>query len=534
MASKVLYPPIVDSYMPAFVAKKNASCRVYFSLSKFNASSDFKTVHVSITKQGSGVSVVNKVDNASRYRVTGIILNVVPIKMNDNLYYIDILSEDVKEWTVGWIYKVQIRLSSVDYDGMISQPAWLNANANNFSEWSTVCTIKAIGENQITIPNFNYSSTDNQTEDIVLNVSTLNITGTYSNIDKTESLYSYKIKLLQNDDILEESDILYPNQYINANQFNYLFKKELNDGNYQFKLEYETNNKYNDTIVIDFSILNSTLPAPAFKILTAEDGVEGTTMYSEEEEGRIGLQILKTSNDNFTGKLCIRRAEELDNYQHWEDIKIINVNNNSVFSLVYDYTAISGINYKYGIQAIDDNNNRSILNVIDKPIKREYQYSYLLGENNQQLKLKFDNNLSSFKITVSDSKTDTIGGKFPFITRNGNMYYKTFTLDGLISYNMDDANLFLQDENKNHNLYDYTYERFFREQVFNFLFSDKPKLFKSPTEGNILIRLMNVSATPNKSLNRMVYSFSASAVEIDDFNLNNCLSHNLTSIIEEG
>ena len=117
----------------------------------------------------------------------------------------------------------------VNYDETISQPAWLNANANNFSEWSTVCTIKAIGENQITIPNFNYNSIEEVQEDIILSTSTLDITGSYSNQDKTENLYSYKIKLLKDNNILEESDILYPNQYINANQFNYLFKRRLGD-----------------------------------------------------------------------------------------------------------------------------------------------------------------------------------------------------------------------------------------------------------------------------------------------------------------
>ena len=35
MASYVLYPPIVDGYMPSFVAGNSSYCRVYFSLSKF-------------------------------------------------------------------------------------------------------------------------------------------------------------------------------------------------------------------------------------------------------------------------------------------------------------------------------------------------------------------------------------------------------------------------------------------------------------------------------------------------------------------
>lgn len=542
MASKVLYPPIVNSYMPAFVAKEGAICRVYFSLSKFNASSDFKTVHVAITKQGSGVSVVNKIDSESHYRLTGIVLNVEPVNAGSNSYYIDIISEDIKEWTVGWIYKIQIRLSAVNYDETISQPAWLNANANNFSEWSTVCTIKAIGENQITIPNFNYNSIEEVQEDIILSTSTLDITGSYSNQDKTENLYSYKIKLLKDNNILEESDILYPNQYINANQFNYLFKQELDDGDYTFILEYETNNKYIGVENINFSIFNTILESPPFDLLSAEVGAD-STVYAEEEEGRIGLQILKTSTENYIGKLCIRRTDEFSNFQKWEDIKIISYDDSNTeehFPIIYDYTAISGIKYRYGIQSINEEGNRSHLNIIGKinddgefnaiDIKREYQFSYLLGEGEQQLKLKFDNTLSNFKIMVSDSKADTIGGKYPFITRNGNMYYKTFSFNGLISYNMDDAHMFLNQKDKTNNLYDYTYERLFRDEVFNFLFSGKPKLFKSPTEGNILVRLMDINATPNKSLNRMIYNFSANAIEIDNADLKTCIDNKLISL----
>ena len=44
MASSVLYAPTVDTYMPAFLAAGNgtgeASCKIYFSLSKFNTIND--------------------------------------------------------------------------------------------------------------------------------------------------------------------------------------------------------------------------------------------------------------------------------------------------------------------------------------------------------------------------------------------------------------------------------------------------------------------------------------------------------------
>ena len=40
--------------------------------------------------------------------------------------------------------------------------------------------------------------------------------------------------------------------------------------------------------------------------------------------------------------------------------------------------------------------------------------------------------------------------------------------------------------------------------------------FLKQTEGNILVKLMDISLTPNQTLGRMLYSFSATAYEIDE------------------
>ena len=68
------------------------------------------------------------------------------------------------------------------------------------------------------------------------------------------------------------------------------------------------------------------------------------------------------------------------------------------------------------------------------------------------------------------------------------------------------------------NLVDYNIiaERKFREAVLEWLNNGQPKLFRSPTEGNCVIRLMNVSLSPNDTLGRMIYTFSATGYEIAD------------------
>lgn len=149
MASAVLYPPIVDSYSPAFVAGNTSYCRVYFSLSKFTSFSDIASVQATVVRQDSGLSAVNDKENsAGHYRLTGIILNLIPKPTNkNNLYYVDILNEDLKSssenytgWIPGWVYKIQLRLSKVNYDESQypNQGAWLKTNSIYFSEWSTI------------------------------------------------------------------------------------------------------------------------------------------------------------------------------------------------------------------------------------------------------------------------------------------------------------------------------------------------------------------------------------------------------------
>ena len=71
----------------------------------------------------------------------------------------------------------------------------------------------------------------------------------------------------------------------------------------------------------------------------------------------------------------------------------------------------------------------------------------------------------------------------------------------------------LEETLKNDEIY---FERLFREKVMDFLYDNNVKLFKSATEGNILIKLTGVSLTPEKTLGRRIYSFTATATEIAD------------------
>jgi len=60
-----------------------------------------------------------------------------------------------------------------------------------------------------------------------------------------------------------------------------------------------------------------------------------------------------------------------------------------------------------------------------------------LTTKDYQLKLRFDPQISNFSHVVSESLTTTLGSKYPFIRRNGNVNYRSFSLSGTISAFID-------------------------------------------------------------------------------------------------
>jgi hypothetical protein len=86
-------------------------------------------------------------------------------------------------------------------------------------------------------------------------------------------------------------------------------------------------------------------------------------------------------------------------------------------------------------------------------------------------------------------------------------------LDGTISTDLISENVYI--------------ERKVREKIESWLNDFTYKLYKSPTEGNIVIGLMNISLTPKQELGRMIYEFSATAYELAENNLDTLKSLNI-------
>jgi hypothetical protein len=533
-----LYPPIVDTFMPAFV--RTQPCKIYFSLSAYNSLDDILNAQVIVNNQSTNMSALNSEGYPTGIKITNI--NSDSSRDSDDKYYIVINPSDLEDgFELNQFYKVQIRFTSSSAtapEDTKKIASWLTDNEKYFSEWSTVCIIKGIQQPTLYIKGFE----DNTSDQTIFTTSIVDFIGQMyysanSTIEK-EYLKSYRIQIYNRDKLdtpLADSGEIFSNSY-NPNEINYTLDYQLEEGiSYSAYITYTTNNLYTETKVFNFIIIGYGIEK-LNATMTAE---------SDEEEGRVKIHILGKTVDRFTGNITIRRASSTSNFLIWEDIYTVAIIGSDMLDFTwYDNTVESGIWYKYCAQRRNSRGDRGSIIEIESPIMISLEYSFL-SYGDKQLKLKFDNEISSFKYVIAESKTDTIGSQYSFIRRNGNMKYRQFPMTGLITRFCDENNLFATEEEvyqSNIDLYneynqvykineynDRIYEKKFRDLVMDFLYKDNVKLFRSTTEGNILVKLMDISFTPNQTLGRMIYSFSATAYEVAEANITNYNTYNIQS-----
>ena len=309
-----------------------------------------------------------------------------------------------------------------------------------------------------------------------------------------------------------------------------------------------------------------------------------------------------------------------------------------------DFAIEQGVTYRYCYRLYNENFVYSNRMYAIEDIRADFEDMFL-WDGNKQLKIKFNPKMTSFKTTLAEQKIETIGSRYPVFSRNGIINYKEFPLSGLISYNSDEQELFvdyeteleinlvknserrftgnveyfleenaldasktyyykdpnnsnqyllfpgsyipdmyklsnsqawaygsfridndlnfIEDPNVDHifyqgvELYEHLFaiearndsvnsfsttslvteniyaERIFKLKLLEWLNNGKIKLFKSPTEGNYLVRLMNVSLSPEDKLGRMLHTFTATAYESEEINYNNLSSLGFISLDEE-
>lgn len=536
-----LYPPVTETYMPAFV--RTSACRVYFSLSVYNNVEEIKNVQVIINNQNTNISALDSKLYPAGIKITN--LQIDYGVLGDNKYFITITPEDLqgKEFELNQFYKVQIRFTSTRAETLTDKDkiaGWLINNQKHFSEWSRVCLIKGIEKPEIYLKGF--ESIESEDTLAVFTSEVVDFVGRLyyqenEGIEK-EYLKSYDIRIyrLPENRLIYDSGEIFTNIY-NPNEINYTLKTALEDGtNYKVIFSYRTVNEYLDKVSFMFTIVQNTID-----ILNAT-----ITAEIEKEIGRTKVNIKSNISEIFFGNITIRRTSSKSNFTIWEDIHEVSIAEGKVLNYTwYDYTIESGIWYRYCAQQRNSKGDRGAVINIRYPIMEIFDDMFLT-RNGMQLRLRYDPNISSFKRTLLESRVETLGSKYPFIRRNGNVEYRQFPISGLITAYCDEEGIFINRENvfgENEVLYeeyndknniiqhrDFIYEREFRERVMDFLYANTIKLFRSTTEGNILVKLMDISFTPNQTLGRMLYSFSATAYEIDDFTLANCDKYGIQNI----
>lgn len=268
------------------------------------------------------------------------------------------------------------------------------------------------------------------------------------------------------------------------------------------------------------------------------------------ENGSIALSFYPLSSTQrsviINGSFVLIRSSSIDNFESWNEVYRFTYSNitlevNTPIPLWEDYSVQQGVEYIYAIQAYNsyDLYSNKILSINkDNPAQNKLYVDFedaFLYDGERQLKIRYNPKVSSFKETVLESKMDTIGSQFPFIFRNGNVKYKEFPISGLISLQSDPQEKFLKGIQTDLFLergctpasdspagvldncltgVNIQRERDFKMSVLEWLNNGKPKLFKSPAEGNFIVRLMNVSMSPNDTLGRMLHTFSCTAYEI--------------------
>lgn len=77
---------------------------------------------------------------------------------------------------------------------------------------------------------------------------------------------------------------------------------------------------------------------------------------------------------------------------------------------------------------------------------------------------------------------------------------------------------------------DYIWETFFRQEVINWLYENNVKLYRSATEGNIIVKLTDISFTPNQQLSRMIWDFSCTCTEVLPITYENLVKYGLCDV----
>jgi hypothetical protein len=554
--ASTLYPPQFSSTIaPAF--SRTSTLRVYFSISSFNSASSIQRCHISIVNQSSGESVVDT--NSS------LLFAIPEYDSQEGLYYVDISVGNIKGtvyetddlgektlktsgWQINQYYKLQIRFDSYSSEEAIpNDESYFNTYSQYFSEWSQVLLLRPISEPSVYLLPFDTTEVeDGATVSQTLNPGILHLSGavSFEESSEKETLKSYSVKILNGsteevvaDKIVEE----YTGNSVDPNvidcRINLASVSSSSVTKYLLAVTCVTKNNYTFTSTRAFAIGE----------YTSVDNFDPDVQIDTSAIDKGVVYIHLTNADVLNGgTVYITRSSNLSNFKEWETIEEISALG-SLNVTITDNTIGSGIFYRYAAQMEntvggmtkiyngyyyeeDDELHQKIYTVFPD------FYDAILSRDGKQISIRYNYKVSSVKPTVSRTKMDVLGGKYPKFVENAAMNYKQLSISGLISSQEDENGLFLTKEDVYQDMlanyksyeeseyrdaynienYNYFWEREFREELIKWLNDGEPKLYRSMTEGMLVVMITDISLTPNSTLSRRLWDFSATLYEVAD------------------
>lgn len=492
-----LFPPIIEGTIPAFYSDGGmVKITIPFSLNRGVSRTQIKGIALKIkTVQSSSYLYTKEQHNNSYFDVEGSPWVQFEFEDTDN------------KLKVGQFYKLQV--------------AFIDKNGN-IGYYSTVGVSK-----YTTLPTISINDFDVNT----INMHAQKYTGFYSQEggDVTEKVSSYCFEIYNSlNEVVYTSGEKLHNSSNDVETYESYDIYELNvdlpiDTSYRIRYSITTINGLNISTpkyrIMQKASLKAEMQATLSVDMDTENGYINVNLVGIKDAN--GLETLAT------GAFLLSRSSEDSNYTEWNEISRFKLAAQPPSRRLWqDFTIEQGKNYRYSIQQYNDKglySDRILSNIVYADFEDAFLYD---GE--KQLCIKYNPKVTNFKADVLEAKMDTIGGSHPFIFRNGRTYYREFGISGLISYKIDSMELFLnktdynfKEETTNLISENIAQEREFKMAVYKWLTNGEPKLFRSPSEGNFIVRLMNVSMAPNDTVGRMLHTFSATAYEIADFTYNN-------------
>lgn len=560
--TELLAPPLIEGVIPAFYLDDDGTVKITVPFSANRAVSQDEYQGFSLK--------VKDIQGSSFLFTTG---HSAYDDINNTVDFV-IKNTDLSKLNIGQFYKLQIAYVSYP-EGIVGH-------------YSTIGISKYTTKPMVEILKLSSSK---------INSHNVLYTGHYSQEGKdiTEKEYSYRFILYDAQDAIyydsgyiihntsnnekayEALDVFYYNQDLPRNEvFKIVYSVKTNNGLEISSPVYRISQK--SSVYPDITV--KVLP-----ILNFEDGYIEIGFEADENQGVA------------SGGFILSRAEAGTNFAIWDEIERFYLLSELPSRHKWkDFTIEQGKTYIYSLQQFSDGGIYSE-RLISDPIYADFENAFLFdGQKQLKIKYnpkissfkrtlmesKLDTIGSKFPFIFRNGNTDyhefPISGLITCLADENNLfldngaigldgsfeetrkstinnkykatddaYFYTLPSDLLAIKGFEDA---LRNSYKTHDTHlktiqnlktktsnltadMYYAEREFKLEVLKWLTNGKPKLFRSPTEGSYIVRLLNVSLTPNDQLGRMLHTFQSTAYEIADCTYENLSKYGIISIRNE-